>query len=194
MTEREKLFAGLPFNTRDPELITSYTQARTLLRRYNTEAVDQLHLRQPILNELLGTPGTRNWIEAPFQCDYGKHIHLGTDIYIGYYCYFQDNHAINIGSGTLIGAHCFLATAQHPIPELERTIINPETGERTYTTTAAPIMIGENCWIGARVTIGSGVTIGHGCVIGAGSTVLTDLPPNTVCYGTPCKVIRSTEK
>ncbi|KAJ5478537.1 sugar O-acetyltransferase [Penicillium desertorum] len=34
-----------------------------------------------------------------------------------------------------------------------------------------PIVIGDDCWIGASVTILAGVTIGHGCSIGVGSVV-----------------------
>ncbi len=187
MTEKEKLMAGDNFNTRDPELIASYTRARALVRRYNTEAVDQLDLRHPILEDLLGAAGSDNWIEAPFHCDHGKHIFLGDHIYISYDCVFQDNHTITIGSGTLIGPGCIFATARHPIDAQERIYTDPETGVHCFATSAAPIVIGQNCWLGARVTIGPGVTIGDGCVIGAGSVVIRDMPSNRVCYGSPCR-------
>ena len=34
-----------------------------------------------------------------------------------------------------------------------------------------------------------GVTIGDGCSVGAGSLVTKDLPPWSLCYGSPCRVI-----
>lgn len=52
------------------------------------------------------------------------------------------------------------------------------------------IVIEDDVWIGAGTTITAGVTIGTGCVIGAGSVVTKDLPPMSVCAGSPAKVIR----
>jgi acetyltransferase-like isoleucine patch superfamily enzyme len=52
------------------------------------------------------------------------------------------------------------------------------------------IIVGNDCWIGARTTILSGVTIGDGCIIGACSVVTRDLPPYSVAAGNPCRVLR----
>ena len=41
-----------------------------------------------------------------------------------------------------------------------------------------------------NVYISSGVTIGDGCCIGANSVITKDLPPYTICVGTPCKPIK----
>ena len=56
--------------------------------------------------------------------------------------------------------------------------------------TAAPIIIGNNVWIGAGAIIMPGVTIGDNTVIGAGSIVTKDIESNSVAYGNPCKVQR----
>ena len=37
--------------------------------------------------------------------------------------------------------------------------------------------------------LSKGVTIGEGCVIGANSLVLSDIPPKSKAFGTPCRVI-----
>ena len=44
----------------------------------------------------------------------------------------------------------------------------------------APIIIDNNCWIGANVTILKGTHIGEGSVIGAGSIVKGDIPPHSL--------------
>lgn len=44
--------------------------------------------------------------------------------------------------------------------------------------------------IGSSVTIMCGITIGENSLIGAGSTVLTDIPDNTIYAGNPAKFIR----
>lgn len=52
------------------------------------------------------------------------------------------------------------------------------------------IRIGSDVWIGSGVTILSGVKVGSGVVIAANSVVNTDLPPYSICAGTPAKVLK----
>jgi maltose O-acetyltransferase len=59
---------------------------------------------------------------------------------------------------------------------------------------AAPITIGNGCWIASNVVICGGVTIGSNCVIGAGSVVTRDIPDNMFAAGSPCLVIREITK
>lgn len=55
----------------------------------------------------------------------------------------------------------------------------------------APVVIGDDCWIGARVTVLSGVTIGTGAVVAAGSVVVKDVPPGAIVAGSPAQVLKS---
>lgn len=55
----------------------------------------------------------------------------------------------------------------------------------------ADIIIDDDVWIGAGSIITAGVHIGKGCVIGSNSVVTKDLPPYTICVGTPCKPIKN---
>ena len=52
------------------------------------------------------------------------------------------------------------------------------------------VVIGDNCWIGAKVFINPGIKIEKNCVVGAHSVVTKDLPPHPICVGVPCKVIK----
>lgn len=58
---------------------------------------------------------------------------------------------------------------------------------------AAPVTIGDDCWIGGNVTIMPGVTIGKGCTIGAGSVVTKDIPEFSVAIGSPAKVVKKVD-
>ena len=49
--------------------------------------------------------------------------------------------------------------------------------------------IGERCQIGAHSIIMPGITIGDGCVVAAGSVVMRDVPPGSMVFGNPARVI-----
>lgn len=44
--------------------------------------------------------------------------------------------------------------------------------------------------IGSGSTILSGITIGQNSLVGAGSVVTRDVPPNTLVFGTPARIMR----
>lgn len=54
----------------------------------------------------------------------------------------------------------------------------------------APVVIGNNVWVGARATILPGVTIGDGAIVAAGAVVTKDIPPKSLAGGVPAKVLK----
>lgn len=93
----------------------------------------------------------------------------------------MDGAPIRIGAHCFIGPNCGMYTASHPLLAEERN---------RGLEKAAPIVIGDNVWIGADVTILPGVTVGSNTVIGAKSVVTKDIPPNVIAVGNPCRVLR----
>ncbi|MBD2703519.1 N-acetyltransferase [Spirosoma sp. BT702] len=96
---------------------------------------------------------------------------------------------LTIGKGVKIMAHVYLPS---------RTII----GDLVFIGPGANFLnaklpmresgvkgptIGNHVVVGGGVTVGPGVTIGDNCFIGAGSTVLQDIPPNSLAYGVPAQ-------
>jgi len=55
---------------------------------------------------------------------------------------------------------------------------------------SAPIIIGDNVWIGLNATILKGVHIGSGAVVAAGSVVTKDVPENVLVGGVPARTIK----
>jgi hypothetical protein len=58
----------------------------------------------------------------------------------------------------------------------------------------APIVVGNNVFIGINSVILPGVTIGDDCVIGAGSVVNRDVPRGTVAAGVPARALGPIER
>lgn len=186
MTEKERMLAGLPYNSRDPELLARYHKVRELLGAFRQASSENYERKSQILNSLFGSAGEDVWIEAPFYCDYGEQIHIGNHVFINYNCVFLDSNTITINDHVLIGPGVQIYTASHPLKADER--IN--TKEKSYFTTSKPVEIGEKCWIGGGTLIMPGIAIGSKTTIGAGSVVTKSIPENVFAAGNPCKIIR----
>jgi maltose O-acetyltransferase len=190
MTEREKCLAGLPYDTRDPELLAMYHAGKACIAELERLPTTDIVGRAAILKKLFGSVGDGVWVERNFNCDYGKNISIGANTYINYSCTFLDGNRIAIGENCLIAPGVQLTTALHPTNPAER-FIPDESGNMYYNTMTKPVTIGSNVWLGGGVIVLPGVTIGDGSVIGAGSVVTKDIPANVLAFGTPCHVIRS---
>lgn len=190
MTEREKLLRGEVYNSRDEELIAMYHRARGLTKQLAALDSSQAEEKKNLLCELFAAWGDESWIELPFWCDYGQHISIGKNCFINVNAVFLDCNTITIGDNTLIGPNVQIYTPSHPLKASERFSGNPDF---PFKTSAKPVVIGSNVWIGGNVVILPGVTIGDDTTIGAGSVVTGDIPANVLALGQPCRVIRELE-
>ncbi|MEF9940146.1 MAG: sugar O-acetyltransferase [Clostridium sp.] len=191
MTEKEKMLAGELYDCGDRELLERWHLAKDLVRDYNSCCSSDSKSKAQILNELLGAQGKNLWITAPFFVDYGNNIYLGNNCEINMNCTFLDDNKIIIGDNALIAPNVQIYTAFHPQNPKER-FGEPKTDDsfEFCKTQTAPVVIGNNVWIGGGVIIMPGITIGDNVVVGAGSVVTKDIPSNKISYGNPCKVIR----
>lgn len=90
-----------------------------------------------------------------------------------------------------IGDHCLLGSGIKLIAhDYSWKVLEDAYGEE-LPSGGMPIHIGNNVFVGANCTILGGVSIGNNVIIAAGSMVCKSLPDNTVCAGTPAKVIKS---
>ncbi len=191
MTEREKMLAGELYDCGDKELLTQWHKAKNLIRDYNQTNSEDAAEKDRILTELLGGRGSDLWITAPFFVDYGNNIYFGNNCEVNMNCTFLDDNRIVIGDNALIAPNVQIYTAFHPTNAIERFGKIKEDGSFSFCKTqTAPVVIGNNVWIGGGAIIMPGVTIGNNVVIGAGSIVTKDIPDHKIAYGNPCRLIR----
>jgi len=89
--------------------------------------------------------------------------------------------SIRIGNNVMIGSNCTI---------VDNDFHNPDPAEREMTTyPSRPVVIRDNVFLGFNCFVLKGVTIGENSVIGANSVVVTNIPPNSIAMGNPCKVI-----
>ena len=191
MTEREKMLSGQLYDCGDPELLNQWHKAKNLMRDYNRLDSDDLSEKDRILSQLLGGRGKNLWITAPFYVDYGNNIYFGNNCEVNMNCTFLDDNEIRIGDNALIAPNVQIYTAFHPTNAADRFDQPNADGSFAFCKTqTAPVIIGNNVWIGGGAILLPGVTIGDNVVIGAGSVVTKDIPSNTVALGNPCRVVR----
>lgn len=189
MTEREKMLAGELYDCGDPELLTQWHKAKDLARDYNQTDSANAAEKDRILTALLGGRGKNLWITAPFHVDYGNNIYFGNNCEVNMNCTFLDDNKIIIGDNALIAPNVQIYTAFHPTSCKARFGEPAADGSFAFCKTqTAPVVIGNNVWIGGGVIIMPGVTIGDNVVIGAGSIVTKDIPSDKIAFGNPCRV------
>lgn len=181
MKEREKMTAGLLYDTTDEELQRMRYDARILTEKFNKTSIAELDTRTKLLKELFGTTGKEIYIEPSFQCDYGCNIHVGNQFFANYNCVILDVAEVRIGEHCLLAPQVGIYTATHPIEE-EMRISGLEY--------AKPVTIGDHCWIGGNATINPGVTLGNNVIVASGAVVTKSFGDNVIIGGNPAKVIR----
>jgi maltose O-acetyltransferase len=179
MTERMR--AGDLYIADDPEILEAANAAIDLVAAYNATTPRQEPLRRRLLAELLGAVGEGTAIRPPLYVDYGSNLRIGARCFANFGFTALDVAPITIGDDVQIGPHVQLLTPTHPV--------DPELRKARWEA-AAPVVIGDNVWLGGGVIVCPGVTIGANTVVGAGAVVTRDLPADVVAVGNPARVVK----
>jgi maltose O-acetyltransferase len=173
MSEKAKMLRGELYNALDGELVHEREIAEAMMRRYNAGG------DVGALRAMLGGMGQGTEVRAPFFCDYGYNIVLGSKVFLNFGCVLLDVCRIAVGDGTQIGPGVQIYAADHPRePEVRRRGL--ENGKA--------VTIGRNVWIGGGAIVLPGVTIGNDAIVAAGSVVTRDVPDGVTVMGNPARV------
>ena len=115
--------------------------------------------------------------------DITGHIKIGNEVGIGEFANLGGAGGLEIGHNCIIGAYFSCHPENHNFENHDKLIKHQGVSRKG-------IVIGDNCWIGAKVTILDGVRIGNSCVIAAGAVVKGEFPDHCVIAGVPARVIR----
>ncbi|ARA94452.1 hypothetical protein AWN76_015675 [Rhodothermaceae bacterium RA] len=101
-------------------------------------------------------------------------IEIGDHCTIGKDCILSSTGGIRLGQYVGLADTCYLGGGRY---RTNRADV-PMMKQNLYTE--GPVVIEDDCWIGAGAIILDGVTIGRGSIIGAGAVIRQDIPPFTV--------------
>lgn len=113
-------------------------------------------------------------------CSAGE-IRISDDVFIGRGTVIVANEFIEIGRDSMISEYVVIRDQDH------NTKSRPV---RKAGLTSAPIVIGEDVWIGCKASVLRGSVIGNRSVIGAHALVKSHIPPESIAVGVPARVIR----
>ena len=128
--------------------------------------------------------------ERSIRLDVGNRaiLQIGNGTYVNEGVHIVCNISVSIGRNCLIAPDVEIMDDDgHPVDWRERHNHWPENPEDRC---GAPIVIGDNVWIGTRAIILKGVIIGSGSVVSAGSVVTNSVPPAVLVAGVPARIIR----
>jgi putative colanic acid biosynthesis acetyltransferase WcaF len=110
-------------------------------------------------------------VEVPWNIEIGDGAQIGDRVYL------YSLGPIKIGAHSVVSQFCHICAGTH---DYERT---------DFPLLRVPVTIGSRCWVAAETFVGPGVCIGDGVVVGARGSVVRDLPPWSICVGSPAKPI-----
>lgn len=119
--------------------------------------------------------------DATIECSGELTVGAGTSF--GHTLTLAVHDRVTIGSRCLVGELVSIRDHDHAIADPTAPIARQ--GARD-----APVVIGDNVWLGGKVTVLRGVTIGANTVVGANAVVDRDLPANCVAAGVPARVVK----
>ncbi len=114
-------------------------------------------------------------------CNPGAQIRVGKRTVLGAYSFLYASQSITLGDDCLIAPFVYFVDSDHARSR--------EAPMNTQGMETAPIVIGNDVWIGARVVVTRGVTVGDGAILAAGAVVNQDVPPYAIFGGVPAKQI-----
>lgn len=123
--------------------------------------------------------GRRVIIRPSVTITYPWKLVVGDFAWIGDRAILYSLAEISIGAHSVISQGCHLCAADHDL------------SSPGFPVRARPIHVGRECWVASDVFVGPGDTIGDGTVVGARSVVFRALPPAMICYGHPCRIVRT---
>ena len=90
---------------------------------------------------------------------------------------------VSIGQHVIIAQHVVISGLNHSYEAIDIPI-------RLQPVTSRPVVLDDECWIGANAVITAGVRVGKHSIVAAGSIVTKDVPPYSVVAGNPARVIK----
>lgn len=132
--------------------------------------------------------GKRSVIECSGSLQHlGRGLTVGNQVGLGRDCFYGCAGGIIIGENTIMGNFVSFHAENHRSADLAVPI-------RLQGVTHQGIVIGQDCWIGAKATILDGVRLGDGSIVAAGAVLTAgEYPARGIYGGVPARLLKFRE-
>jgi acetyltransferase-like isoleucine patch superfamily enzyme len=170
--------------------------------RANLDATSRIYLEARI-EALSGDPraitvGAHTHVRGQLLISaHGGRLELGSYCFVGEGSQIWSAANVRVGDRVLISHGCEIHDWDaHPLDAAQRHaqfrhVIEHGHPRDSFGSSAAPIRIEDDAWLGFGSTVLKGVTIGARSIVAARSVVTADVPPDTIVAGNPAKIVRS---
>jgi acetyltransferase-like isoleucine patch superfamily enzyme len=140
----------------------------------------RIHVSRGGLLRLRGVNVTRD-----VTLDVSRHaiLEVGRGGWLGAGSFLAAQQRISLGNGCMTGEYVSIRDHDH--------VLDAEHAMQDWCYRSAPVLIGEDVWIGAKATVVLGVTIGDRALIGANAVVTRDVKPYERVGGVPARPLPS---
>lgn len=157
---------------------------RLYLLTMRGESMRWLPIRRWIIDHLLGRRHHRLQIFADVFVEGVHGLSIGDNVSVNRGCNLSAAGGLTIGNDVAIGHSTSVLTTEHRFSD-------PGVPIKEQPVDQFPVVIGDNCWIGARVCILAGVSLAKGTIVGAGAVVKgSSKQENCTLAGVPARMIR----
>ena len=140
-------------------------------------------LRSLFLKFLFKSVGHNVNIATGVRFGMGSKISIGDNSGLGENCYIVAMDEVRIGRDVMIVPEVMILTGNHAFEE-------PNLILREQKILTQPVIIGNDCWIGARAVILPGVSICDRVIVAAGAVITKSIVEPGVYGGNPAKKIK----
>ncbi len=156
----------------------SNVKASSSFRKRNPVVFTVIKLKNYVLGLLAYTCPVNNF---RVQFHRWRGVHIGRNVFIGMRCTLDHAYPeyIYLEDNAILSGDIYIVAHNRPSEHFRRKV----------PSFVAPVIIGQNVFIGVRAVILPGVKIGEGSFVSGGSVVTSDIPEDVIVRGNPAVVI-----
>jgi galactoside O-acetyltransferase len=116
-------------------------------------------------------------------------VEIGSYVHIAGFCSLAGGGRIVLEDFSGLAAGCRIVSGTEIVDGSGLT--NPTIPAPFRSVHRGSVRIGRHAMLGSNVVVHPDVTIGEGAIVGSNSLVTRDVPPWTICAGTPARSLRA---
>lgn len=135
-------------------------------------------------NVIVGERAFLSVVQSEGGLEFDPCLRIGDDVRFNSDVFIHCVGTVEIGTGAGLGARVFIGDSGRDFESLR------QPGQAPVITEPRPVRIHDHAVVGTGAILLEGVTVGERAFVGAGAVVTRDVPPRSIVFGNPARVVR----